>query len=101
MKKLKEVVDLRNLLDDIGGKEALAENKLAAESRKTSSRIHNDTVKSRLSGIQEKRLHRNSSFGERQKQQAEKLQLPEFPTTTIGSFPMPRKFAKRDQNGKR
>ena len=85
--KLKEVVDLRNLLDDIGGKEALAENKLAAESRKTSSRIHNDAVKSRLSGIQEKDFHRNSSFGERQKQQAEKLQLPEFPTTTIGSFP--------------
>ena len=85
--KLKEVVDLRNLLDEIGGKEALAENKLAAESRKTSSRIHNDTVKSRLSGIQEKDFHRNSSFGERQKQQAEKLQLPEFPTTTIGSFP--------------
>ena len=65
----------------------LIENKKAAESRKTSTRIHNDAVKARLSGIKDQDFERKSPFLDRQKQQVEKLQLPEFPTTTIGSFP--------------
>ena len=85
--KLEEVADLRRLLDGTGGKVALAANQKAAESRKTSVRIHNDAVKARLSGIQPKDFERQSPFSDRQKQQVEKLQLPEFPTTTIGSFP--------------
>ena len=85
--KLEEVVDLRHLLDGTGREEALAANKAAAESRQTSGRIHNDAVKARLSGIQSKDFERKSPFIDRQKQQVEKLQLPEFPTTTIGSFP--------------
>ena len=85
--KLEEVVDLRHLLDGTGGEEALAANKAAAESRQTSGRIHNDEVKARLAGVQAKDFERISSFSDRQKHQAEKLKLPEFPTTTIGSFP--------------
>ena len=85
--KLEEVADLRRLLDGKGGKEALASNKAAAESRQTSGRIHNDAVKARLAGVQAKDFERISSFSDRQKHQAEKLELPEFPTTTIGSFP--------------
>ena len=85
--KLEEVKLLGQLLDGTGGEDSLIENKKAAESRKTSTRIHNDAVKARLSGIKDQDFERKSPFLDRQKQQVEKLQLPEFPTTTIGSFP--------------
>ena len=85
--KLVEVVDLRQLLDGTGGQEALAANQASAASRKTSKRIHNDAVKSRLAGVKASYFDRTSSFPVRQEKQAGKLGLPEFPTTTIGSFP--------------
>ena len=85
--KLREVTDLRHLLDGTGQKDALMSNQKAAESRKTSKRIHNEAVQERLSGIQAKDFERESGFPVRQEKQAEKLRLPEFPTTTIGSFP--------------
>jgi 5-methyltetrahydropteroyltriglutamate--homocysteine methyltransferase len=78
---------LRHLLDGTGHKDTLAENQAAAISRKTSTRIHNDSVKSRLAGVTEKDFNRTSAFPVRQKLQTAKLNLPEFPTTTIGSFP--------------
>ena len=85
--KLLEVVDLRQLLDGTGGKEALLSNQAAIASRKASKRIHNDAVQSRLAGVTASDFERNSNFMTRQQSQANKLQLPEFPTTTIGSFP--------------
>lgn len=85
--KLVEIAELRQLLDGTGGTGALAANQLAAASRRTSKRIHNDAVKSRLAGVTSGDFERASVFSVRQKRQAEKLQLPEFPTTTIGSFP--------------
>eukprot|EP00127_Corallochytrium_limacisporum_P005453 Clim_evm1s206 gene=Clim_evmTU1s206 len=85
--KLAEVVDLTHLLHGKGGLEALASNQAAITSRKTSSRIHNQEVQSRLAGVTEKDFERTSKFLTRQRLQAQKLGLPEFPTTTIGSFP--------------
>lgn len=85
--KLTEVVDLRQLLDETGGQEALAANRAAAASRKSSKRIHNEAVKIRLAGVKPNDFERTSAFAERQLKQREKLRLPEFPTTTIGSFP--------------
>ncbi|HWX46937.1 MAG TPA: 5-methyltetrahydropteroyltriglutamate--homocysteine S-methyltransferase [Roseomonas sp.] len=85
--KLAEVNDLRQLLDGTGGKEALAANQAAAASRKASKRIHNDAVAARLKTITEGDYTRASSFAVRQQVQDAKLDLPEFPTTTIGSFP--------------
>ena len=85
--KLDEIVDLRQLLDETGSHEALAANRTAVASRKTSNRIHNSEVQSRLAGVETSDFQRTSSFSERQPKQHEKLQLPEFPTTTIGSFP--------------
>ena len=85
--KLIEVVDLRQLLDGAGSKETLAANQAAATSRKTSKRIHDEAVKLRLAGVTASDFERASSFSTRQQSQARKLQLPEFPTTTIGSFP--------------
>lgn len=85
--KLAEVADLRQLLDGTGGQKALAANRAAVASRKTSKRIHDEAVKARLDGLKEGDFTRASPFSERQPKQAAKLGLPEFPTTTIGSFP--------------
>jgi len=85
--KLLEVVDLRQLLDGTGGQEALDANRAAAESRQSSKRIHNYAVQLRLAGVQPNDFNRASAFTTRQQKQTEKLRLPEFPTTTIGSFP--------------
>ena len=48
---------------------------------------HNAEVKERLANIKEEDYVRLPLRSERQKLQKEKLGLPEFPTTTIGSFP--------------
>jgi 5-methyltetrahydropteroyltriglutamate--homocysteine methyltransferase len=85
--KLAEVVDLRQLLDGSGGTENLAANQAAAVSRKYSKRIHNVAVKQRLAAVKPGDYDRASEFKQRQPKQADKLKLPEFPTTTIGSFP--------------
>lgn len=85
--KLAEVVDLRQLLDGTGGKEALAANQAAAASRNASKRIHSEAVQTRLAGVKESDFNRASPFKTRQEKQTAKLHLPEFPTTTIGSFP--------------
>lgn len=85
--KLAEVVELRRLLDGTGGREALAANRAAVSSRRSSPVIHDDAVKARLSAVKPGDLDRASPFPLRQEKQAAKLGLPEFPTTTIGSFP--------------
>ena len=66
---------------------ALEENAKVMESRRTSPRIHNQAVKQRAAAVDDAMLHRASPFVERQKTQREALKLPDFPTTTIGSFP--------------
>ena len=62
-------------------------NAQAIESRRTSSRIHNDAVKSRLASVDDSWKSRKSAYGERAKVQRPILKLPLLPTTTIGSFP--------------
>jgi 5-methyltetrahydropteroyltriglutamate--homocysteine methyltransferase len=88
--KLIEVSTLTRLAQGENSPElekALQENRLAHENRKTSARIHNPKVKERLAAISEKDFKRKSDFPTRRKIQRERLHLPLFPTTTIGSFP--------------
>lgn len=59
----------------------------AQESRRTSARIHNQAVKDRVAGITPEMASRLSPFAARQKVQTEALDLPLYPTTSIGSFP--------------
>ncbi|KAJ9069953.1 methionine-synthesizing 5- methyltetrahydropteroyltriglutamate--homocysteine methyltransferase [Entomophthora muscae] len=58
--------------------------------RAASKRIHRQEVKDRVNNISPDQLKRRSPFPERQKLQQEKLKLPKFPTTTVGSFPQTR-----------
>jgi len=88
--KIDEVVTLRNLATNeiTENDQALfEENTLANINRKKATIIHNDAVKNRVAAIVEKDSKRNSPFSIRRQQQIDALQLPLFPTTTIGSFP--------------
>lgn len=88
--KVKEVVTLKQLASGTENEqvlEAFEENKRAIESRRTSSLIHNDQVKQRVNSVTEKDAQRINTFKIRKEEQQEVLQLPLFPTTTIGSFP--------------
>ncbi|GIM49100.1 5-methyltetrahydropteroyltriglutamate--homocysteine S-methyltransferase [Capnocytophaga stomatis] len=68
-------------------KSAVAQNKTSNDNRKTSKLIHDTEVKARVASITEKDAHRKGAFVERQAIQEKALNLPLFPTTTIGSFP--------------
>ncbi len=88
--KIHEVVTLKQLANEentgITIKE-LRENISANESRRTSSLIHDPNVKSRVIAITEQDANRANVFSVRKIKQRQKLQLPLFATTTIGSFP--------------
>ncbi|MCB1581276.1 MAG: 5-methyltetrahydropteroyltriglutamate--homocysteine S-methyltransferase, partial [Alphaproteobacteria bacterium] len=65
----------------------LAASNGAQESRKTSTRVHDKAVEERISNITEDMKERKSPFAKRQDVQHKALDLPLYPTTTIGSFP--------------
>jgi len=88
--KIDEVVTLKQLANSEGNKtalESLKENQVAIESRKVSKLIHNDKVKERVKAITEEDAKRKNPFAIRKSKQQKALNLPLFPTTTIGSFP--------------
>ena len=66
---------------------ALAESRAVQASRAQSPRIHKPAVQARLAAISAADSQRQSPFAQRIEQQRARLQLPVFPTTTIGSFP--------------
>ncbi|KMQ59061.1 5-methyltetrahydropteroyltriglutamate--homocysteine methyltransferase [Chryseobacterium sp. BLS98] len=88
--KVHEIVALKKLASGNADYQALqhyAENKKAVDTRKTSPLIHNQKVKDRVEVITEDDARRNNPFRIRKEEQQKILQLPLFPTTTIGSFP--------------
>ena len=88
--KVKEVTTLQALATGKVTPEVKAifeENKKAAENRKTSTLIHDNKVKERVNNITAKDDVRHSPFSQRKVAQHKSLNLPLFPTTTIGSFP--------------
>lgn len=66
---------------------ALEQSREVQASRAASPRIHKPEVQERLAAVSSKDSQRNSPFAERIQLQRERLNLPLFPTTTIGSFP--------------
>jgi 5-methyltetrahydropteroyltriglutamate--homocysteine methyltransferase len=83
--KLHEVSDLYQIAN--GNTDLLAINRDAINSRKTSTLIHKPAVKQRVEAITDADAERKSTFAVRQQLQQKRLNLPLFPTTTIGSFP--------------
>jgi 5-methyltetrahydropteroyltriglutamate--homocysteine methyltransferase len=67
--------------------DALAQNATDIAARHASPRVRNPAVQQALAQLQPSLGERHSAYAGRAKIQAAHLQLPAFPTTTIGSFP--------------
>jgi 5-methyltetrahydropteroyltriglutamate--homocysteine methyltransferase len=65
----------------------LAQNQKSLTSRRNSNRVHNPAVQTELAKVDASWGMRKSSYQQRQLKQFSLLNLPKFPTTTIGSFP--------------
>ena len=77
--KLQEVVALAT-----GDRKAVEASARAVKSRRTSTRINNPAVQRRAAAVTDKDRVRSERFAVRRKSQ---IDLPSYPTTTIGSFP--------------
>ncbi len=67
--------------------DGLAASRNALASRAASLRLHQPALRARLAALPADADQRHSPFAQRQAVQRERLRLPAFPTTTIGSFP--------------
>lgn len=67
--------------------DVLRTSRAVQAARSRSPRIHKPEVQARLAAIEPRHSHRQSPFAERIDKQRARLDLPRFPTTTIGSFP--------------
>ncbi|WP_420211841.1 5-methyltetrahydropteroyltriglutamate--homocysteine S-methyltransferase [Burkholderia aenigmatica] len=67
--------------------DALAANAAAIQSRRHSPRVNNPAVKASIARIDAQLGNRVSPYTQRAPKQSARLNLPAFPTTTIGSFP--------------
>ena len=88
--KIDEVVTLTALSEENPSSEnllKLADNRKAIDEKKQSALIHKQKIKDRIKTFSDKDLNRQSPFYKRKVIQQKQLNLPLFPTTTIGSFP--------------
>ena len=65
----------------------LERNRQANQARRTSQRIHHTAVKARVAQVTAALAERHHPYPVRRVAQQQRLNLPLFPTTTIGSFP--------------
>ncbi|MBC7193086.1 5-methyltetrahydropteroyltriglutamate--homocysteine S-methyltransferase [Marinobacter sp.] len=92
--KLDELDILARALSNGRGEVAgpLHDNQQAIRSRRNSGRVTNPEVRTATAAITPAMAQRHSAYPERAKRQQRKLNLPLFPTTTIGSFPQTREI---------
>ncbi|WP_322527858.1 5-methyltetrahydropteroyltriglutamate--homocysteine S-methyltransferase [Salinicola sp. LHM] len=99
--KLDEVVTLAHVLDGAetaADRQRVEDASRALAARRESQRIHKPQVAERLSKVGDADTRRASVYTVRAAAQRERLNLPLFPTTTIGSFPQTQEIraARRD-----
>lgn len=90
LEKAEEVAVIAAVLSDSQDNkiaEALEANKTSIAKRREFERTSDDAVRKRVAAITPDQLNRASPFAVRQEKQ-KKMNLPKFPTTTIGSFPV-------------
>jgi 5-methyltetrahydropteroyltriglutamate--homocysteine methyltransferase len=89
VQKVGEVATLAKGLAD--GREAIADqldaNDRALDSRRDSHRTQNPEVRARVDALTDADARRESEFTQRKEAQAQRFELPMFPSTTIGSYP--------------
>lgn len=103
VQKLDELKLLQGLLDgtlDEAGQQAVQAQQAALRARRESRRTHNPAVQAQMAKIDQIKRQR-TPFAQRIQAQRNKLNLPAFPTTTIGSFPQTTEIrtARRDWRG--
>lgn len=105
VEKITELVIIAKAVTDgpASVREQLEANARSVEARSTSKHTNDQKVKDRQANITEEMFQRKSPFPIRLAQQEKSLNLPKFPTTTIGSFPQTKeiriqrnKFTKGD-----
>lgn len=100
VQKLEELETLRGALRHgrASVAEALAAQRRTLESRRSSPRTRNAQVRAATAAVGPDMRQRRSPWSQRYPRQQARLQLPELPTTTIGSFPQTREIrrARRD-----
>jgi 5-methyltetrahydropteroyltriglutamate--homocysteine methyltransferase len=85
-----KIEELRTLSEALKSSNALSSLEDARQrqlSRRHSKDVHRPAVAARLDAIDAQAARRASSYAVRRRAQEERLGLPLFPTTTIGSFP--------------
>ena len=94
IQKLAEIRVLATALDR--GRDAVADelaaNEAAITARRKSPRVHNPAVKQAVARIDAGLGHRKGAYADRAARQQARLNLPLYPTTTIGSFPQTREI---------
>ena len=89
IEKIKEIEVITTAINSGRAKveNELAQNRQSSNSRKNSTRVHNPSVQAELAKVDASWGMRKGTYLERQVKQLPVLNLPKFPTTTIGSFP--------------
>ncbi len=89
LQKLEELRVLGRALREGRGAVAaeLRANQAALAARRASPRVNNPAVQAAVAGISAGMSRRASAYAQRAATQSARLQLPRYPTTTIGSFP--------------
>ena len=89
IEKIKEIEVITTAINSgrVKVENELAQNKQSLSSRKNSTRVHNPSVQAELAKVDASWGMRKGTYLERQVKQLLVLNLPKFPTTTIGSFP--------------
>ena len=101
--KINELVLLKELASDKPSEHAqkkLKHNTLVLKKWANNPAINNSKVREQVSEVQNKwsEIDRKSGFNERIRKQQEKLNLPAFPTTMIGSLPQTFEVRKMRRN---
>lgn len=95
--KLTELKDLDNILAGNGADALAANQALFAKPRYE----ENQAIIDQVAALKESDFHREPSFEERAAIQKKEFNLPELPTTTIGSFPQTREVRRNRAKYKR
>ncbi len=84
--KLAEVATLTCGVNGEDVRDALQQNAAALEARRTSERVHRPEIEARAAAVDLATMGRDEPYPRRREAQRS-LDLPMYPTTTIGSFP--------------
>lgn len=93
--KLEEIVNLTLAINSGKKTDLFERNRIALDKRAASMLVHSQKVAKRMAKHQDDKVNRIMEYAQRKKSQQQKLDLPLFPTTTIGSFPQTTEVRKK------